>query len=120
MQYMRCFYCSKPILYFPCTASHVHYLSRIYPEVTPEKFQKSAGSILELLPQADLFLKKVKKSQDFAKKIRSLAQEGNTNEVKKHINASGITSEINVDYNPDQITILLYNQSGSLTFILPW
>ncbi|OZM57179.1 hypothetical protein CIB95_06850 [Lottiidibacillus patelloidae] len=91
-----------------------------YPEINPATFQKSADNLLLLLPQATLLIEKIKKSTPFAKKIQGNAQVGKTEEVKKLLKEAGITSKVKISYNPDQISIHIYNHSESITVTLPW
>jgi hypothetical protein len=96
------------------------YHRRQYPEINPGKFQKSAESILDLIPQANRLIKKIKQSPSLAKKIQGNAQAGKAGEVEKLLKKAGINSDMKVTYTPDQIAIHIYNQSGSITFELPW
>jgi hypothetical protein len=117
----RCPHCLRLFYYYYPTHNELPAsIKRQYPENIPDKFQASASNMLELMPQGLLLLEKINKNPSYAKKIRGLAQVGKNDEVKKEIIAAGLTTDIDVSYNPDQIRILLYNKSGSITFILPW
>jgi hypothetical protein len=93
---------------------------RQYPENKVDKFQNSAKNTETLLPDVTTLLNKITTSTSFAKSIKDAAQKGNTSFIKEFLKSEGITTSVDITYNPDHLLVLFYNKHGSITIIIPW
>jgi hypothetical protein len=93
---------------------------RQYPKNIVTTFQNSAKAMNQLIEEMTLILVKINSSKEFAKRLRSAAQLDNKEQVIIMIKEAGVTANIKIKYNPDQLVIHLYNNSGSTSVTLPW
>lgn len=79
-----------------------------YPPIDATVLRRSALLTQQnLLKQADQMLLKLSSSEDLSHRIMVVAQQGQTDEVKRLLRSTGVTSDIEVKYNPDSIRIEL-------------
>ncbi|WP_010096898.1 hypothetical protein [Ornithinibacillus scapharcae] len=74
---------------------------RQFPEVDPGFLYDSANETRKLMKEASIVLNRFADSKEFDKKVMAAAQESNMVEVKNLIKSIGITSEVDVHFNPD-------------------
>ncbi|WP_156290544.1 hypothetical protein [Oceanobacillus salinisoli] len=94
--------------YYPiyCPASCIPFVPvRQYPPVDPELFHQSANEMRKLMNDASVVLDRLADSKEFDEAIMSAAQESNQEEVKRLIQSTGISSEVDVSFNPDNIRL---------------
>jgi hypothetical protein len=80
----------------------------------------SAKKTATLLKDADRLLQSIGNSPELSKRIMAAAQEAKEAEVIKLLKQTGITSNIQVMYNPDGIHIGLSQMNGKLILVLQW
>lgn len=78
-------------------------IHRKYPEVNAGFLYQSANETRKLMKEASLVLDKFASSKEFGKKVMTAAQESNTKEVERLVKSIGVTSDIHIDYNPDEL-----------------
>ncbi|RPF53218.1 hypothetical protein [Aquisalibacillus elongatus] len=78
-----------------------------YPEVDPTQFKESAAAFQELLNDASELLGRLSESEEFAFDVMTAAQEDDLEEVKRLLESTGIHNEVEIDYNPDGITMMM-------------
>ncbi len=76
-----------------------------YPEADPTLFHQSAGSFKKLMSDATIVLNKLADSKEFAHQVMKAAQQNNKDEVEKLIQSTGVKETVDIDYNPDAITL---------------
>ncbi|WP_273124682.1 hypothetical protein ACNRWW_11635 [Metabacillus sp. HB246100] len=120
--------CGNPSILYPTYHYFVHsntYPVRVLPEVDSTLFEKSATKMNLLMKDASLILNKLSSSKEFANKIMYEAQQSNTQEVQRLLKSTGIQSNVDVNYNPDGITLKFSSMIGTtecchLTVALRW
>ncbi|GEL77550.1 hypothetical protein [Tenuibacillus multivorans] len=81
-----------------------------YPEVDPSLFKKSAESFRGLLNEASGMLYNLSQDEKLAHDVMMAAQKNELDEVKKLLESTDISSRVDVDYNPDGITMKMSSQ----------
>ena len=76
-----------------------------YPAVDPELLYESANESNKLMKEASLVLDKLASSKEFGARLMDVAQHSNTEEVERLIHSVGITSDVDIKYNPDGLEL---------------
>lgn len=84
------------------------------PEVDSSQFVYSASHMDGLMADAKKLTNYLSTSKEQAKKILAAAQESNTILVKKLLLASGITNELETEFNPDGVRLILFYKNPDL------
>jgi hypothetical protein len=92
-----------PVYYYPPFPNPYSY--RQYPEVDPGFLFESANETRKLMKEASIVLDRFADSKDFDKKVMAAAQESNMDEVERLIKSIGITSDVDVQFNPDGLRL---------------
>lgn len=100
-------------------------MHRQFPEVDTKNLHQSAQETRKLMKEASIVLDKFADSKEFSKKVMEAAQESKMDEVKRLIKSLGITSEISIYYNPDELRLVFYSKVKNaecckLTVALRW
>lgn len=90
--------------YVPC---------RQYPPVDPNLLYQSANETKKLMKEASIVLDKLADSKDFDTKLMYAAQASDLEEVNRLIASIGITSKVDVSYNPDGLRLTFSSQVSS-------
>lgn len=111
--------------YYPPYYYPVYVIPRQYPPVDTELFNQSAIETKKLMDDAGEVLDKLADSKEFNAELMYAAQESNMAEVNRLINSIDISSEVEVDYNPDNLRLefksqLEDTQCCRLTVALRW
>lgn len=99
--------------------------SPVYPAVNPDYLYESAQSSRQLLSEASILLNHLAASKDFDHKLMEAAQRSDTSEVKRLIRSLGITSDVDIRYNPDSLHVEFISKARGLdccrlTIALRW
>ncbi|MFD1039634.1 hypothetical protein ACFQ3N_14690 [Virgibacillus byunsanensis] len=78
---------------------------RQHQPVDPELLYESANESKKLMEDASKVLEKLSQSKEFDTKLMYAAQVSDTEEVERLIHSLGVTSEVNVNYNPDGLRL---------------
>ncbi|MGM0922429.1 MAG: hypothetical protein ACQEWW_14650 [Bacillota bacterium] len=89
-------------------------MRRPLPEVDSSQFVHSASQMDGLLTDAKKLTTYLSTSKEQAKKILAAAQASNSVLVKKLLNASGITNELETEFNPDGVRLILSYKNPDL------
>lgn len=121
---------NHPYYYYPWYDVYQTYHSgqmprQNYPEVDPTVFKESAEAFRDLLNDASGILQRLSESEDFAFEVMDAAQQNDFERVQALLESTGIHNEVEVDYNPDGITMTMQaNVEGAdcchLTMDLRW
>ena len=76
-----------------------------YPAVDPELLYESANQSNKLMKEASMVLDKLASSKEFGARLMDVAQHSNTEEVERLIHSVGITSDVEINYNPDGLEL---------------
>lgn len=96
-------YC-YPVYYIPYY--YQPYLPpRQYPPVDPTQFFESANEMKMLMQDASVVLDRMADSREFTEKVMSAAQESKTDEVEQLIKSTGISSDVEISFNPDALKL---------------
>lgn len=102
-----------------------YWLDRQYPDVNPKILNQSAQASKQLMGEVSTLLDELASSEEFSKKLMSAAQQSNTEEVKRLIHTSGVTSDMDIHYNPDGLRLQFKSEVENihcctLTIALRW
>ncbi|WP_307430638.1 hypothetical protein [Bacillus sp. V2I10] len=89
-------------------------MRRPLPEVDSSQFVHSASQMDGLLTDAKKLTAYLSTSKEQAKKILAAAQASNSVLVKKLLRASGITNELETEFNPDGVRLILSYKNPDL------
>lgn len=87
---------------------------RQYPEVDPNLLYHSANESKKLMKEASIVLNKLSESKEFDAKLMYAAQASDIEEVKRLIYSIGVTSEVDVQYNPDSLRLEFTSQVANM------
>lgn len=76
-----------------------------FPPVDPDLLYESANQSTKLMKEASMVLDKLASSKEFGARLMDVAQHSNTKEVERLIHSVGITSDVEIDYNPDGLEL---------------
>ncbi len=93
--------------YYPVYAYPVYpypnQIHRQFPDVNTGFLHQSAQETRKLMREASIILDKLADSGEFSKKVMEAAQKSNNDEVERLLKSMGITSDIHVTFNPDEL-----------------
>ncbi|WP_181350243.1 hypothetical protein [Thalassobacillus sp. CUG 92003] len=124
--YIRDYYQLQPFYYSVPESYAIPHPSRPeLPDVDPGLFSESAGKMQTLMGEAEPVLQRLNQSEEFAGEVMHAAQESDESKVKQLLNSTGIQSDFEVHFNPDNINIKLTATVNSmdcchLTMALRW
>ncbi|MFC7063356.1 hypothetical protein [Halobacillus seohaensis] len=78
---------------------------RLYEDVNPDFLQQSAHQSKKLMQDASKVLDKLSESKDFDAELMHAAQVSDQDKVERLIHSIGITSEVDINYNPDGLRL---------------
>lgn len=86
------------------------YPYRQYPAVDPQILYDSATETNKLMSEASLVLDRLSTSKEFGSQVMHAAQTSNNEEVERLIHSLGITSDLDIHYNPDGLRLTFESQ----------
>ncbi len=81
-----------------------------YPPVDANLLNQSANETKKLMDDASIVLNKLAESQEFDAELMYAAQASDTAKVEQLIHSTGITSEVDINYNPDGLRLKFKSQ----------
>lgn len=98
---------------------------RPYPPVDPTLLSQSAQQFKKLMKEGSKVLDKLADSKVFDEMLMYAAQESNIKEVKRLIQSIGVSSDIDIQFNPDGLRLTFISQVQNmncckLTMALRW
>ncbi|MGI8313863.1 hypothetical protein [Halobacillus mangrovi] len=100
------------------------YWPRQYPPVDPSLLCESAKESKVLMKEASMVLDKLAESEEFDAQLMYAAQASDIQEVKRLINSIGVTSDVDVTFNPDGLRLEFKSQGNmngaKLSVALRW
>jgi uncharacterized protein YicC (UPF0701 family) len=108
------YYLYWPHYYDPSIYRNCYYQNRQFPAVDPNILYHSANESKKLMKDASIVLDKLADSKEFDVELMYAAQASDIEEVKRLIHSIGVTSEIEVQYNPDGIRLEFKSKVPSL------
>ncbi|WP_404451719.1 hypothetical protein LG329_15465 [Virgibacillus necropolis] len=94
-----------PVFYWPV---------RQYPDVDPNLLYQSANESKKLMKEASMVLDKLSESKEFDAELMYAAQTSDIDEVKRLIHSIGVTSEVDINYNPDGLRLEFTSQVADM------
>ncbi|MBM7573622.1 hypothetical protein [Aquibacillus albus] len=120
------YYFYHPSYYHPPVYHPGYYPNyRQMPPVDPNLLYQSANETKKLMEDASTVLDKLADSKEFDTELMYAAQASDYEEVERLIHSLGITSNVNVQFNPDGLRLEFQSQVTSLdcchlTITLRW
>ncbi|WP_088322118.1 hypothetical protein [Ureibacillus manganicus] len=90
------------------------------PPVDTTLLHESAKETQKLMSDANKVVEMFSTSKDFSTKVMDAAQHSNREEVKRLIRSNGVTSQIEVYFNPDGIRLEFRSKCCQLLVVLRW
>ncbi|MFG6149321.1 hypothetical protein [Halobacillus sp. B23F22_1] len=78
---------------------------RQYESIDPTLLTESAAESRKLMQDASKVLEKLAESKEFDAQLMQAAQQSNDEEVERLIASIGVTSEVDIHYNPDGLRL---------------
>ncbi|WP_163581961.1 hypothetical protein [Gracilibacillus saliphilus] len=78
---------------------------RQYQSIDPSFLYQSANESKKLMKDASMVLNKLSDSKEFDAELMYAAQSSDIVEVKRLINSIGVTSDVDINYNPDGLRL---------------
>lgn len=101
--------------YYYLPYGHTPYLPiRQYPTVDPNLLYQSANESKKLMKEASMVLNKLSESKEFDAELMYAAQVSDIEEVKRLIHSIGVTSDIDINYNPDGLRLEFTSKVGNM------
>ncbi|MCP3026540.1 hypothetical protein [Halobacillus sp. A5] len=92
--------------YYPCRYCCPQYWPfRPYEEVDPALLTESAAESKKLMKDASKVLDKIAESEEFDAQLMQAAQISDDEEVERLIKSIGVTSRLEIHYNPDSVRL---------------
>ncbi|MFC2947372.1 hypothetical protein [Virgibacillus sediminis] len=88
-----------------CYYGPVYPSVRQYPPVDPDFFHQSANEMKKLMQDVSLVLDKLADSKEFDEQVMHAAQVADQEEVERLIESAGISSAVEITFNPDNIRL---------------
>ncbi|WP_243291924.1 hypothetical protein [Bacillus sp. FJAT-47783] len=99
------YYLYHPSYYYLPYSPTTYIPNRQYPAVDPNLLYKSANEAKKLMKEASTVLNKLSESKEFDAELMYAAQASDIKEVKRLIHSIGVTSNVDVHYNPDGLRL---------------
>jgi hypothetical protein len=101
------------------------HINRQFPKVDAGLLHESANETRKLMKEVSIVLDRFATSTEFDKQVMTAAQASNMAEVKRLIKSIGITSDVDVQYNPDELRMVFTSKAANtecckLTVALRW
>jgi hypothetical protein len=107
-------YYYHPSSYHPPIYPGYYPSMRQQPPVDPNLLYHSANESKKLMKDASIVLNRLSESKEFDSKLMYAAQISDINEVKRLIHSTGVTSDVDVHYNPDGLRLEFKSMIESL------
>ncbi|GAA0595378.1 hypothetical protein GCM10009001_09360 [Virgibacillus siamensis] len=104
------FYCQNP----SCPNSPHHQPRQQYPDVDAALLYESANETKSLMEDAGTVLNQLADSESFGAELMYAAQASDMEEVERLIQTTGITSDVDIDFNPDGLSMSFSSQVDEL------
>ncbi|MFC3039962.1 hypothetical protein ACFOGI_06825 [Virgibacillus xinjiangensis] len=105
------YYCCHPYRYCP-RYGYAYHPVRQLPPVDSELFYQSANEMKLLMEEVSLVLDRLAESKEFDTAVMHAAQASDQEEVQRLIESTGITSKVDVMFNPDNIRLEFTSKVG--------
>lgn len=99
------YYSYHPYYYHHPYWQNNYFPIRQYPPVDPNLLYQSANESKKLMDEAGMVLDKLSESEEFDAELMYAAQDSDIEEVTRLIQSIGVTSDIDIDYNPDGLRL---------------
>lgn len=99
------YYLYNPYYYHPTYYYPAYWPTRNYPAVDANLLYQSANESKKLMKEASRVLDKLAESKEFDAELMYAAQASDIEEVKHLIHSIGVTSDVDVTYNPDGLRL---------------
>lgn len=99
------YYLYHPSYYYPPYWHTAYRPIRQYPAVEPNLLYQSANEAKKLMKEASIVLNKLSESKEFDAELMYAAQASDIDEVNRLIHSIGVTSNVDVHFNPDGIRL---------------
>lgn len=118
----------RPLYYYPYVYPaylHQHNMNRQFPKVDVGLLHASANETRKLMKEVSIVLDRFATSKEFDNQVMAAAQASNMAEVKRLIKSIGITSDVDVEFNPDGLRMVFTSKVANtecckLTVALRW
>jgi uncharacterized protein YicC (UPF0701 family) len=98
----------------PPNRPNSYYPIRQYPEIDPNLLYQSANESKKLMKEASIVLNKLSESKEFDAELMYAAQASDIEEVRRLIHSIGVTSQVDVQYNPDGLRLEFTSQVANM------
>ncbi|MFD2924411.1 hypothetical protein [Halobacillus naozhouensis] len=99
------YYLHHPTYYYPCYPHPGGWPIRQLPNVDPNLLYQSANESKKLMKDASMVLNKLSDSKEFDAELMYAAQASDLEEVQRLIHSIGVTSDVDIQYNPDGLRL---------------
>lgn len=108
--------------YYPLADTGTRYYQgyRQFPPVDTNLLCQSASESKKLMAEAAIVLNKLSASKVFASELMYAAQASDFDEVNRLIYSIGLTSDVDVYFNPEGFRLEFKSESSSLKIVLRW
>ncbi|WP_163538476.1 hypothetical protein [Gracilibacillus sp. YIM 98692] len=79
--------------------------TRQFPPVNPDLLYQSANESKKLMNEASMVLNKLSESKEFDAQLMYAAQASDIEEVNRLIHSIGVTSDVDIHFNPDSLRL---------------
>jgi hypothetical protein len=108
------YYLYHPCYYQPLYRNTIYWPIRQYPPVDPNLLYQSANQSKKLMKDASMVLNKLAEAKEFDAKLMYAAETSDIEEVKRLIHSIGVTSDVDIKYNPDSIRLEFTSKEANL------
>jgi hypothetical protein len=108
------YYLYHPCYHHPPYRHSAYYPVRQFPAVDPNLLYQSANESKKLMKEASMVLDKLSDSKEFDAELMYAAQVSDIAEVKRLIHSIGVTSDVDVHYNPDGLRLEFTSKVANL------
>ncbi|WP_208591007.1 hypothetical protein [Gracilibacillus suaedae] len=111
--------------YQPLSCHSTYWPTRQFQPVDPYFLYQSAIESKKLMKDASMVLNKLSESKEFDAELMYAAQSSDIVEVKRLIDSIGITSDVDINYNPDGLRLAFSSKEDNtdccrLSITLHW
>jgi hypothetical protein len=99
------YYFHHPSYYHPAYHHPGYWPIRQYPAIDPTLLYDSANESKKLMKEASMVLDRLSASKQFDTELMYAAQTSDIKEVKRLIHSIGVTSDVDVHYDPDGLRL---------------
>jgi hypothetical protein len=87
---------------------------RQFPPVDPGLLYQSANQTKKLMADASMVLNKLSTSKEFDAKLMYAAEHSDIEEVRRLVHSIGVTSDVDIHYNPDGLRLEFTSKVANL------